>query len=580
MTDIHRHLKGIYKILDTAFQHVDQPHTLDFDAILSALRAYLPKGYGIGSGQLVDAEGKSQPVQVLLYDIALAGEHYPQDSAEHPIKTALAVLDLAFIHTEESFTAALERIASVKRLQTLRQRSSDVAPSKPVGQSRTLIPKDRLPFALVYFDRLENKNDGLLYPALHALMQKYPAELLPDRIDIIGQQAQYLNPLLEKRTADPFSMSWSRTPDLRKANVCYVCKQKFLRQHFFYNQLCMECGDLNYQKRVDTVDLSGYRVLVTGARVKIGYAVALRLLRSGAEVIVTSRFPRDTARRFSEEPDFADWCERLHIYGLDLRQVSRLQAFIAYLEATYPHLDAIINNAAQTVKRPPAYYAHLIPFETAPLALLPPRVQALLSANGEDTPYLQPSIQAALTGDAADKDFPEGEFDQHGQQVDNRDFNSWVMRLEDVSPLELAEVHLVNAIAPAILTGQLKQRLLRSPHKARFIVNVSAAEGRFSQFKNGYHPHTNMAKAALNMLTRTIAPAYAADQVYVTSVDPGWVSDQTPRQGDLSRMTAEEKLPIDMIDAAARVCDPIFSAVKGASPLSGVFLKDYQITDW
>jgi len=265
---------------------------------------------------------------------------------------------------------------------------------------------------------------------------------------------------------------------------------------------------------------------------------------------------------------------------LDLRQIARLDEFVDHLKETYPYLDAIIHNAAQTVKRPPAFYAHLIANETAPFDALPSEIQPLLRDKDGDAPYIEPSIAGLLEGAADDADFPAGEFDEHGQQVDNRDFNSWVMKLEDIPPREFAEVHFVNAIAPGILTGKLKKLLLQSPHDTQFIINVSATEGRFTQFKNGYHPHTNMAKAGLNMLTRTIADDYAEDGIFVTSIDPGWVSDQVPHTSTDSRTVAKEMLPIDMIDASARLCDPIFSAVKGGTHDYGVLLKDYRVVSW
>jgi NAD(P)-dependent dehydrogenase (short-subunit alcohol dehydrogenase family) len=307
--------------------------------------------------------------------------------------------------------------------------------------------------------------------------------------------------------------------------------------------------------------------------VKIGYAVALRLLRAGADVIITSRFPHDAAKRYIQEPDFAAWRERLHIYGLDLRDIPRAEAFVTHLYETYPYLDAIINNAAQTVKRPPAYYAHLIPFETAPTAELPAEVRVLLKGNS-----VLPTAGSLVSG--LEDVFPIGQLDEHGQQIDNRDFTSWVMRLEDVPISELVEVHLVNAIAPAVFAGQLKELLASSPHSPRFIVNVSAAEGRFAQFKTGFHPHTNMAKAALNMLTRTIADEYAEQGICVVSVDPGWVSDQIPHTSDISRQLGAARLPIDLVDAASRICDPLFSAVQGETVAVGRLFKDYDVVDW
>lgn len=580
MTDIQRHLKGIRKILFAALEEAQANGSYDWEALRVALRKFLPKSYGMGAGRIISDSGESESVPLLLYDVPLSKGRYTANSNHFRVEHVLFVLETAFSYDSEALTQALKRIASVKQLPTQRpaeSRSKDL----PAGQQRRTIPKDRLPFALLYADHFEEylPEAERLYVQLHDLLSTHPVEQRPDQLDLIGQRLQYLNPLLDDLNPPDYAMNLSVTPDLRKPEFCYSCKQKFFRQHFYYTDLCLDCGDLNYQKRVQQVNLTGYRVLVTGARVKIGYAVALRLLRTGAEVIATSRFPRDAARRYSEESDFEKWQERLHIYGLDLRQVTRLEAFIAHMEATYSHLDALINNAAQTVKRPPVYYAHLLPNETAPMHELATSMQAILRGNTSDTSYLQPSVGGYL-GTRDNRHFPEGQYDKHGQQVDNRHFNSWVMRLENVSPSELAEVHLVNAIAPGILTGQLKRLLCQSPHEARFVVNVSAAEGRFAQFKNGYHPHTNMAKAALNMLTRTIAEDYAQDRIFVTSIDPGWVSDQVPRTGDESRAVANERLPIDMIDAAARVCDPLFAATTGDKPLAGVLLKDFRVVDW
>jgi NAD(P)-dependent dehydrogenase (short-subunit alcohol dehydrogenase family) len=380
---------------------------------------------------------------------------------------------------------------------------------------------------------------------------------------------------LNHESASPLDIGWTRVPIRRKPEYCYICKQEFMTRHFFYDYLCLRCGDLNYHKRRSTVDLQGYRVLVTGARVKIGYAVALRLLRAGAEVIVTSRFPRDTARRYMQEADFSQWGSRLHVYGVDFRSVTSLEQFIQHLYQRYSHIDALINNAAQTVKRPRAFYAHLLPFESTPMAELPAPMQNLLS---DSASAIENSPDEALA--VSDPSFPAGLIDENGEQVDYRDFNSWVMRVEDVPVSEMIEAHLVNAVAPAILAGQLKHLLQQSPHEMRFILNVSAAEGRFSQFKTAFHPHTNMAKAALNMLTRTIADDYAESRIYVNSVDPGWVSDQIPHTGEMSRLEGLEILPLDMIDAAARVCDPLMKAIESGQAVYGQLWKDYGGVGW
>lgn len=581
MTDLQRHLKGIQKILRQVVSKTDETSPVDLQALKQALTAFLPHSYGIGSGRIVGQAAESQPVQLLLYDRPLSGDCYAEDADRFRIEHVLCVLDVAVRHTPLTLGTVIDRVASFKRLQTFRTREIPLQTSEITGQTRRIIPKDRLPFALITFARFDpdDSNADPLPAQMYDLLSSHVPFHWPDQIDVLGQQFQYRHPLLSSDQLTPDAMGWCRLPDAPQPVVCYVCKARTRQRHFFYDQLCPQCGDLNYQKRVQTANLKGYRVLVTGARVKIGYITALRLLRAGAEVIVTSRFPRDTVRRYEQEADFADWCERLHVYGLDLRQIPTLEVFVSQLETTYPYLDAIINNAAQTVKRPAAYYAHLLPLEQTPLDSLPESSRRLLGHGSAPAEYLSYSMNALLPT-ADDPSFPVGQFDDHGQQVDNRDFNSWVMRLEEISPLEMVEVQLVNAVAPALLAGQLKPMLLRSPHEARFILNVSAAEGRFSQYKTGYHPHTNMAKAALNMLTRTISEPYANERIYVNSIDPGWVSDQVPRTDQRFRDQIEQQLPIDLIDAAARVCDPLFTFRKTGAVTAGRLLKDYRQVDW
>ena len=124
---------------------------------------------------------------------------------------------------------------------------------------------------------------------------------------------------------------------------CYVCKQDYRTIHHFYDQLCPACAELNFFKRTETADLRGRVALLTGGRVKIGYQAGIKLLRAGARLIVTTRFPRDSAQRYAKEPDFAEWGHRLEIFGLDLRHSPSVEAFCRHLLATRDRLDFIIN---------------------------------------------------------------------------------------------------------------------------------------------------------------------------------------------------------------------------------------------
>jgi len=384
---------------------------------------------------------------------------------------------------------------------------------------------------------------------------------------------------------------------LRKPRTCYTCKCEYTTLHPFYDQLCPPCGDLNLGKRAPVHDLRGRIALITGARVKIGYHAAILLLRNGCRVVVTTRFPRDCAARYAREPDFESWRERLSIYGLDLRHTPSVELFARHLGDTLPHLDFLIQNACQTVRRPPGFYAHMIEGEDAALKQLPPAEAALVAdyealrhtagsaglAAPAQLSQLESSGQDAIAdpGSALVELFPRGVLDADLQQVDLRDHNSWRLSLDEVPTRELLEVLLVNAVGPFVLSARLKSLMLRTPGRDKHIVQVSAMEGQFNRNKTAKHPHTNLAKAALNMLTRTSAQEYVRDGIHMNSVDTGWITDEDPAH------LAEQKIamhrfapPLDVVDGAARIVDPIFSGLASGEHAWGQFFKDYKPTYW
>jgi len=407
--------------------------------------------------------------------------------------------------------------------------------------------------------------------------------------------------------------------ELITARGCYICKEDFTLVDAFYHWLCPKCAAMSHEKRGQRTDLTGKRALLTGGRAKIGMYIALRLLRDGAHTTITTRFPRDAVRRFAAMEDSADWIHRLKVVGIDLRDPTQVISLTDDVAADGP-LDIIINNACQTVRRLPGAYSHLTEGELAPLpsgialpemvtfdriseahpaaiagALadhpLPHHEDGSLSSEVEPVETLAAHNAASMTalalkagGASLEQHLAGTAIDAGGLIPDIQDNNSWTQVLDEVDPLELLEVQFCNSIAPFLINSRLRPAMraaVAAGARRAYIVNVSAMEGQFSRrYKGPGHPHTNMAKAALNMMTRTSAGEFfETDRILMTAVDTGWITDERPHYEKL-RIAAEGwHAPLDLVDGAARVYDPIVQGELG-NDIYGCFVKDYQPSPW
>lgn len=380
---------------------------------------------------------------------------------------------------------------------------------------------------------------------------------------------------------------------LLRSRACYVCKTHHTVVDAFYHQLCPSCAALNRAKRDARTDLTGRRALLTGGRAKIGMYIALRLLRDGAHTTITTRFPNDAVRRFAAMPDSADWLHRLRIVGIDLRDPAQVVALADTVAAQGP-LDILINNAAQTVRRSPGSYAALVEAERAAPAELDQvdvisfdRVSdahpaALAGSLAEQhTPHAVTELALAARSASPERIAAGTAIDAGGLLPDTAPVNSWTQRVHEVDAMELLEVQLCNQTAPFILVSRLRPAMAASSARRKYVVNVSAMEGQFSRaYKGPGHPHTNMAKAALNMLTRTSAgEMLEQDGILMTAVDTGWITDERPHPTKLRLADEGFHAPLDLVDGAARVYDPIVRGEAGED-LYGCFLKDYSPGNW
>jgi len=367
------------------------------------------------------------------------------------------------------------------------------------------------------------------------------------------------------------NVTFSESPE---ATNCYICSRPYTSIHSFYHRLCPECAALNLEWRNRSVDLTGQNVIITGGRVKVGYAAALKFLRFGADVTVTTRFPGIAFNQFREENDYDEWKDRLHLHGLDLRNLKAVRTFITLFKLERGKLNILVNNAAQTIKYDEQYYAHLMAAEQK---FLP-----LARANGawdNVTPVMENSNTLFAAG--SERVIPE--LSRFGLPVDHREKTSWNSNLSEIGLEELLEVNLINHISPYLLIQGFTS-LMQKDYTPRFIINVTSSEGQFSYGnKTVFHPHTNMTKAALNMLTRTSGKEYESKRTYMTAVDVGWISTGATEKLREQQFEAGYIPPLDSVDGAARILHPIIERLSNpftSTSFAGRLLKNYKIQDW
>ena len=402
---------------------------------------------------------------------------------------------------------------------------------------------------------------------------------------------------------------------------CYICKEKLVLEniHKFYGNLCKKCGDYNYSFRTMKLDFTGRIAIVTGGRVKIGYYIATKLLSYGAKVLITSRFPKDTLFKYQQDPEYENWKNNLIIYPIDFRIFESTIKFVKFINENFPHVDILINNAAQTIRRTASYYKYLLPTETKDLnpedekkvikndyinlqkqlkegeknkndkkEIENSLISLVNNKNPEYREILPLSVIASQIRIMEEKEQPHVTvMGGDGQPYDfSKGKNSWNFEFDEIPFQEFTEVQVINTWTPYYLCVKLKPLMMQSPYPDKYIVNVTSVEGIFNHFKRSSHVHTNMAKAALNMFTRTCGSYLKEIGIYMTCVDTGWVSPMNEMNSLLDKNKKKSyenefvNVPLDELDGAMRVLHPIIEGIKNKNYLFGILLKDYIKSPW
>ena len=475
-------------------------------------------------------------------------------------------------------------------------------------------------------DDINNKSENILFDFTKKENEKEKEKEEEDDIKVEDTKDYEMKKLLQKKRKKLKDKNQTNEKQKVIFKNCYICKDKLGLNniHSFYGNLCKKCGEYNYSFRTMKLDFTGRIAIVTGGRVKIGYYIATKLLSYGAKVLITSRFPKDTLFKYQKDPEYEKWKDNLIIYPIDFRIFESTIKLVKFINDNFPHVDILINNAAQTIRRTASYYKYLLPIETKNLnqeddkkiikndyinlqkqlkqgesninpnspSSKKDEQNSLISLMGNKSKEYQEILPLSVI--ASQIRIMEEKSQPHvtvmggdGQPYDfSKGKNSWNFEFDEIPFQEFTEVQIINTWTPYYLCVKLKPLMMASPFSDKYIVNVTSVEGIFNHFKRSSHVHTNMAKAALNMFTRTCGSYLKDLGIYMTCVDTGWVSPMNEMNSllDQNKKNSYENefinVPLDELDGAMRVLHPIIEGIKNKNYLFGILLKDYIKSPW
>lgn len=361
---------------------------------------------------------------------------------------------------------------------------------------------------------------------------------------------------------------------------CYICKSNKTATHFEnYHRLCYKCGGYNYFMRNLKADLSNVRAYVSGCRHTIGYFTCLQLLRMGAFVVGSSRFIDLAAYNYQQEPDYAEFKDRLVLVECDFLKTDQVNELIEYLKTQ--DINVYINNAFQTIRQSPTYYdkikllqstirntitnvetnndgrTDVIANVTTNNELMATTTTVINCTNTSIIPQFAPSMLQS-------NDIVINEH-RNLQEVEYE--TSWTQRLHETDPCEIIEGTIINQIIPTLLIKTMLTIMKPSSSNPCFIINVTSTEGNHH---TALHNVTGSHKVAMDNLVKNLYYEHRQN-MYTFNVDPGFVTG----------VFQSTHKPLSSLDGAQRVLHPIIQHYrKNPLDLKGYWLKDYEPKFW